>query len=76
MSHREPSEPVSPRSLDSVAERLAANASDALLAVVPSQTIVLSADEQLAFWTALNEAAVLTPAQRRLGELMRSSAMQ
>jgi uncharacterized protein (DUF1778 family) len=35
------------------------------------QTIALTADEQLAFWTALSEPARLTPAQRRLGALMR-----
>jgi len=35
------------------------------------QTIALTADEQLAFWTALSEPAKLTPAQKRLGALMR-----
>ena len=35
------------------------------------QTIVLTADEQLAFWKALNVPAALTPAQRELGKLMR-----
>ena len=35
------------------------------------QTIVLTPDEQLAFWKALNEPPLLTPAQRKLGELMR-----
>jgi uncharacterized protein (DUF1778 family) len=38
------------------------------------RTIVMSPDEQLAFWAALNEPAALTPAQRRLGELMRGKA--
>jgi uncharacterized protein (DUF1778 family) len=33
--------------------------------------ISLSADEQLAFWRALNEAPELTAAQRRLGRIMR-----
>jgi uncharacterized protein (DUF1778 family) len=33
--------------------------------------ISLSAEEQLAFWRALNEVPTLTPAQRRLGKLMR-----
>jgi hypothetical protein len=32
----------------------------------------LTREEQLAFWTALNEAPILTDAQRRLGKLMRS----
>jgi uncharacterized protein (DUF1778 family) len=35
------------------------------------QTIVLSPEEQLAFWNALNEPPRLTDAQRRLGALMR-----
>src|SRR4051812_42460311 len=35
------------------------------------RVIRLSADEQLAFWKALNEPAKLTPAQRRLGAIMR-----
>jgi uncharacterized protein (DUF1778 family) len=38
------------------------------------QTIAMSPEEQLAFWTALNETVVLTPAQRKLGELMRGKA--
>ncbi|HEX7449181.1 MAG TPA: DUF1778 domain-containing protein [Pirellulales bacterium] len=33
--------------------------------------IALSAAEQLAFWRALKAPAKLTPAQRRLGKLMR-----
>ena len=37
----------------------------------PAQTIAMSSDEQLAFWKALNEAPVLTDAQRKLGKLMR-----
>lgn len=36
-----------------------------------AQTIALTPDEQLAFWKALAEPPVLTPAQRQLGELMR-----
>lgn len=36
-----------------------------------SQTLTLTPDEQLAFWKALNDPPVLTPAQRRLGDLMR-----
>lgn len=35
------------------------------------QTILLSPDEQLAFWQALQAPVKLTPAQRRLGSLMR-----
>lgn len=35
------------------------------------QTIALTPDEQLAFWTALSEPAKLTPAQKKLGRLMR-----
>jgi uncharacterized protein (DUF1778 family) len=35
------------------------------------QTILLSPDEQLTFWQALQAPAKLTPAQKRLGALMR-----
>lgn len=35
------------------------------------QTIALTAEEQIAFWNALNQPAPLTDAQRRLGTLMR-----
>jgi len=35
------------------------------------QTIQLTADEQLAFWQALQAPAKLTPAQKKLGALMR-----
>jgi uncharacterized protein (DUF1778 family) len=35
------------------------------------QTITLTPEEQLAFWTALNGAPVLTQAQRELGAVMR-----
>jgi uncharacterized protein (DUF1778 family) len=35
------------------------------------QVIAMTPEEQLAFWNALNEAAKLTPAQRRLGSMMR-----
>ena len=38
------------------------------------QTIVLSPDEQLAFWKALSEPAKLTDAQRRLASVMRGEA--
>jgi uncharacterized protein (DUF1778 family) len=36
-----------------------------------NQTIALSPDEQLRFWQALEAPAKLTPAQKRLGALMR-----
>ena len=35
------------------------------------QTSALTPEEQLAFWNALNETPKLTPAQRRLGAVMR-----
>lgn len=35
------------------------------------QVISLTPEEQLAFWTALNEPAKLTAAQKQLGKLMR-----
>ena len=41
------------------------------VAAAKEQTIVLSPDEQLAFWNALNAPVVLTPKQRRLGRIMR-----
>ncbi|MFO0882825.1 MAG: DUF1778 domain-containing protein [Pirellulales bacterium] len=37
------------------------------------QTILLSPEEQLAFWQALNTPSKLTPAQKRLGAMMRGS---
>lgn len=36
--------------------------------------ITLTAEEQLAFWTALNEVPRLSDAQRRLGQLMRGES--
>ena len=36
-----------------------------------SSVIVMTPDEQLAFWNALNESPPLTDAQRRLGATMR-----
>ena len=36
-----------------------------------ARTIALSANEQLAFWQALNEPTILTGAQRKLGDIMR-----
>lgn len=41
------------------------------VAAARSQTIVFSPEEQLAFWQALQQPPDLTPAQRRLGDLMR-----
>ena len=38
------------------------------------QVVALTAEEQLAFWNALNETPVLTTAQRRLGAIMRGEA--
>ena len=38
------------------------------------QTIVLSPEEQLAFWKALSEPAKLTVAQRRLASVMRGKS--
>ncbi|HZT83226.1 MAG TPA: DUF1778 domain-containing protein [Gemmataceae bacterium] len=35
------------------------------------QTLALTPEEQLAFWSALNETPRLTEAQRRLGAVMR-----
>jgi len=37
-------------------------------------TLVLTPEEQLAFWNALNETPRLTEAQRRLGAAMRSKS--
>ena len=37
------------------------------------QTVLLSPDEQLAFWLALQAPAKLTPAQKRLGAIMRGA---
>ena len=38
------------------------------------QTISLTPEEQLAFWTALGEPVKLTPAQKKLGALMRGGS--
>jgi hypothetical protein len=40
------------------------------------ETIVLTSEEQLAFWKALNTPAKLTEAQRRLGKLMRGQRVK
>ena len=37
------------------------------------QTVLLSPDEQLAFWRALQAPTTLTPAQKRLGAIMRGA---
>jgi uncharacterized protein (DUF1778 family) len=50
-----------------------AHAKQEVLAAL-QQTLALTADEQLAFWTALSAPARLTAAQRRLGALMRGEA--
>jgi uncharacterized protein (DUF1778 family) len=39
-----------------------------------SRTIVPTPDEQREFWAALNRPAKLTPAQRRLGAVMRGES--
>jgi len=38
------------------------------------QTIAMTPDEQLAFWTALSKPAKLTPPQKKLGKLMRGDS--
>src|SRR5271167_1800018 len=38
------------------------------------QTLVLTPEEQLAFWQALNETPTLTESQRQLGAVMRGDA--
>ncbi len=44
------------------------------IAAAAGQAIALTPEEQLAFWTALNAPPELTPAQKKLGELMRGGA--
>jgi uncharacterized protein (DUF1778 family) len=44
------------------------------IAAASEQVIAMSAEEQLAFWNALNEIPVLTSRQRRLGAIMRGEA--
>lgn len=41
------------------------------VAASEDRTISLTPEEQIAFWTALNEPARLTPAQKKLGAAMR-----
>ena len=43
-------------------------------AAAEEQIVRLAPEEQLAFWTALQETPRLTPAQRQLGKLMRGEA--
>jgi uncharacterized protein (DUF1778 family) len=38
------------------------------------QTIALTPIEQLAFWTALDQPVKLTPAQKKLGKIMRGES--
>jgi hypothetical protein len=38
------------------------------------QIIAMTPEEQLLFWKALNEPPKLTPAQRRLGSIMRGQS--
>jgi uncharacterized protein (DUF1778 family) len=38
------------------------------------QTLVLTPEEQLAFWSALNETPTLTEAQKRMGAMMRGES--
>jgi len=38
------------------------------------QVIAMTPEEQLSFWNALNEKPKLTPAQRRLGSIMRGES--
>ncbi len=38
------------------------------------QTIVMTPEEQLAFWTALNQPVKLTAAQKKLGKLVRGES--
>ncbi len=44
------------------------------VAAAQSQTLALTAEEQLAFWTALSQPAKLTARQKQLGKLMRGEA--
>lgn len=44
------------------------------VAAASERTIVMTPDEQLAFWNALHEPAKLTPSQKQLGNVMRGQA--
>lgn len=41
------------------------------VAAATEQTIAMTPEEQLAFWTALNAPVKLTAAQKKLGKVMR-----
>jgi uncharacterized protein (DUF1778 family) len=45
-----------------------------LASLEQTQTLTLTAEEQLAFWNALAEPPKLTEAQRRLGAIMRGES--
>jgi uncharacterized protein (DUF1778 family) len=75
-------DPESKRALAAAAELRRISVSDYVRTVTVSQarrevvsareqTILLSPDEQLAFWQALQAPVKLSPAQRRLGAMMR-----
>ncbi len=44
------------------------------VAASEQQTISMTAEEQLAAWTALQEQVKLTPAQKKLGKIMRGES--
>lgn len=44
------------------------------VAAAAEQTLSLTPEEQLAFWTALSEPVKLTAAQKKLGKLMRGES--
>jgi uncharacterized protein (DUF1778 family) len=44
------------------------------VAAAGAQTIALTADEQLAFWTALDSPVKLTTRQKKLGKLMQGAS--
>lgn len=78
-------DPESKRALASAAELRRISVSDYVRVVTVAQarrevasardrTILLSPDEQLAFWQALQNPAKLTPAQKSLGLLMRGES--
>jgi uncharacterized protein (DUF1778 family) len=46
------------------------------VASAQDRTIVLTPDEQLAFWRALHATPKLTPAQEHLGALMRGKSLR
>jgi uncharacterized protein (DUF1778 family) len=44
------------------------------VAAAGEQTIAMTPEEQLAFWTALAAPVKLTPAQKKLGQVMRGES--